>query len=262
MCLGVKAPLPEHRGCWKRHDAWALFHPHPTSTSALLCALRGTLFTIHHPSCPAPWLPIGSDPGNISGRSEGGQRTGRGWLSPQLAPCRVVVLTEAVILWRDIPWRAPPSTLPALAVPRLTSRPRSGNDCHCYLPLSAPLSPAHPICVTSPFTKPWSVVMCFLPQPWLPQHLSEDWDNIPKRKGGQVPGSPKLQKPTILFPLPQSTNGKQETVYSWFPTEIHYFSLLFCCGLHIIWTVFTYTHTHTMGALSFSREMLSSLPEC
>ena len=54
MGLGVEAALPEHRGCWKRRDAWALLHSHPRSASALLCALGA------HPSqrtTPAVLLP-------------------------------------------------------------------------------------------------------------------------------------------------------------------------------------------------------------
>lgn len=56
------------------------------------------------------------------------------------------------------PWRAAP-TLPALAAPSLTPRPRGDNSSHCYLPPSAPPTPPHPICVSSPFTKPWSAVV-------------------------------------------------------------------------------------------------------
>ena len=68
-----------------------------------------------------------------------------GVMSPQLAPCCAVVLTEAVLLWRDIPWRAPP-TLPALAAPSL---------------------PPGPALVTAPTVTCLQVLPCPLPTPFV-----------------------------------------------------------------------------------------------
>ena len=148
-------------------------------------------------------------------------------------------------------------TLPGLAVPFLTPRPRGGNSCHCYLPPSAPLPPAHPVCVTSPFTKPWSAAMCFLPRPWLPQHLSEAWENTPKRKGGQMPGSPEPQIPTTLVPpSPTPLRERRNCPFMIFNGQV---TILACYSAmdYILYEPHLHTHIHTQWQLSLFLEKCS-----
>lgn len=91
--------------------------------------------------------------------------------------------------------------------------------------------------------------MCFLPWPWLPQHLSEDWENTPKRKGG-----PNRKHPQLLPPSPTPLMGSRKLSLM---VSSRQFTILACYSLWITYDM-NNTCIHTMGVLSLSREMLSN----